>query len=72
MPSASRGSVQGFDNRGDVDARFLAVATPAVFGPAYFKEIGALLSASAVPPDRAAIGDLMRRHGLTPAAPTAA
>jgi len=31
-----RGQVHGFQNHGDLDARFLAIATPAVFGPAYF------------------------------------
>ena len=41
--------------------------------PAYFREIGEVLAASAGgPPDLAAIGEVMRRHGLTPAPPTAA
>ena len=63
----SRGRVHGFENHGSVDATFLAVATPAVFGPAYFREVGAVLAASAGgPPDMAAIGEVMRRHGLTP------
>ena len=63
-----RGQIHGFQNRGDVDATFLAIATPAVFGPAYFREIGEVLAASAGgPPDLAAIGEVMRRHGLTPA-----
>ena len=63
-----RGAVHAFDNRGDADARFLVIATPGVFGPDYFREIGALLASSAGPPDQAALADLMRRHGLTPAA----
>jgi quercetin dioxygenase-like cupin family protein len=68
----ARGTVHGFENRGDTDAQFLAVITPGVFGPSYFREIGDVLSASAGgPPDRAAIGEVMRRHGLTPAAPAA-
>src|SRR5437588_9651718 len=63
-----RGQVHGFENHGDVDATFLAIATPAVFGPAYFREIADVLAGSAGgPPDLAAIGDVMRRHGLTPA-----
>src|SRR3974390_3452009 len=33
-----RGQIHGFANQGSVDARFLAIATPAVFGPAYFRE----------------------------------
>ena len=68
-----RGRIHGFQNEGDVDATFLAIATPAVFGPAYFREIGEVLAASAGgPPDLAAIGEVMRRHGLTPAPPSAA
>lgn len=67
-----RGKVHGFQNQGHVDAAFLAVATPGVFGPAYFREIGEVLAASAGgPPHFAAIGEVMRRHGLTPAPPSA-
>jgi quercetin dioxygenase-like cupin family protein len=68
-----RGQVHGFENHGSVDASFLAIATPALFGPAYFREIGAVLAAGAGgPPDLAAIGAVMHRHGLTPAPPSAA
>jgi quercetin dioxygenase-like cupin family protein len=49
-----RGQIHGFDNAGSVDATFLAIATPGVFGSAYFREIG----------------EVLRHHGLTPAAPT--
>jgi len=67
-----RAQVHGFENHGDVDATFLAIATPGVFGPAYFREIGEVLAASAGgPPDLAALGEVMRRHGLTPAPPSA-
>ena len=66
-----RGQIHGFENRGEVDATFLAVATPALFGPAYFREIAEVLASSAGgPPDLAAITEVMRRHGLTPAQPT--
>jgi quercetin dioxygenase-like cupin family protein len=68
-----RGQIHGFENHGTVDARFLAIATPAVFGAAYFREIGEVLAATAGgPPDLAALGEVMRRHGLTPAPPRAA
>jgi len=67
-----RGAVHGFENRGELDARFLAIATPGLIGPAYFEEIGALLAAGAGPPDPAAVAQLMRRHGLTLARPAAA
>ena len=63
-----RGAVHGFENRGTDDATYLAMATPGVFGPDYFLEIGAVLAASrGGPPDRSALAAVMRRHGLTPA-----
>ena len=65
-----RGQIHGFENRGSIDAKFLAIATPGVFGPAYFQEISDVLAASAGgPPNQAAIAEVMRRHGLTPAPP---
>ena len=68
-----RGQIHGFQNHGSLDATFLAIATPGVFGPEYFREIGEVLAASAGgPPDLAAAGEVMRRHGLTPAPPSAA
>ncbi len=67
-----RGQVHGFDNRGQSTARFLAIASPGVFGPAYFQDMNAVLGASAGgPPDLAAVAEVMRRHGLTPAVATA-
>jgi quercetin dioxygenase-like cupin family protein len=63
-----RGAVHQFDNTGDVDARALAIVTPGILGPAYFREVAAVLAASAGgPPDLSALGEVMRRHGLTPA-----
>lgn len=63
-----RGAVHQFDNRQNVDARALAVVTPGILGPDYFREVAAVLDAAAGgPPDFAALGDVMRRHGLTPA-----
>jgi quercetin dioxygenase-like cupin family protein len=70
MVFVARGAVHGFANRGDTDARFLAVVTPGLFGPAYFREVGEILDAAVSgPPDLAAIAEVMRRHGLTPAPP---
>ena len=68
-PSPSRADQShGFANLANSDATFLAVATPGVFGPAYFREIGEVFEAAqGGPPDLAAIGEVMRRHGLTPA-----
>ncbi|MCB8970834.1 MAG: cupin domain-containing protein [Thermoleophilales bacterium] len=65
-----RGSIHGFENRGSEDATFLAIASPGVFGPGYFREVGEVLAASAGgPPDLTALAEVMRRHGLTPAPP---
>ena len=65
-----RGAIHRFENRGSMDAKFLAIATPGVFGPDYFHEIGEVLAASAGgPPDLAGATEVMRRHGLTPAQP---
>jgi len=65
-----RGAIHGFENRGSIDAKFLAIATPGVFGPHYFHEVGQVLAACAGgPPDLAAVAEVMRRHGLTPAQP---
>lgn len=63
-----RGVVHGF-NVGDGGAVFLAVATPGVFGSAYFSDLADVIAASAGgPPDREAMAGVMRKHGLTPAA----
>src|SRR4029453_15223481 len=51
-----RGAVHHFDNTQDVDARALAVVTPGILGPEYFRELAAILDSSAGgPPDLAAI-----------------
>ena len=66
-----RGQIHGVENHGTVDATFPTIATPAVFGPANFREVGEVLDASAGgPQDLAAIGAVMRRHGLSPAPPS--
>jgi quercetin dioxygenase-like cupin family protein len=62
-----RGAVHNFANTGSADAKALAIVTPGILGPEYFREVAAILdAATAGPPDLAAIGDVMRRHGLTP------
>lgn len=64
-----RGAVHQFANTGTVDATALAIVTPGILGPDYFREVAAVLDAAAGgPPDLAAIGAVMRRHGLTPVA----
>ena len=65
-----RGAIHGFDNRGTEDAKFLAVASPGLMSPDYFREIHDVLALSpGGPPDHAKIAEIMRRHGLTAAPP---
>src|SRR5215208_3208655 len=64
-----RSAVHQFDNPHDVDAKALAIVTPGILGPDYFREIAAVLDAAAGgPPDYAALGEVMRGHGITCAA----
>ena len=61
-----RGAVHQFDNTSGEDARALAVVTPGILGPEYFREVAAILDAAAGGPlDFDALGEVMRRHGLT-------
>lgn len=63
-----RGEVHRFDNNHGVDATALAIVTPGVLGPDYFRELAAVVQAAAGgPPDLAEMAAVMRRHGLTPA-----
>ncbi len=63
----ARGAAHRFDNVSSSDAKMLAVVTPGVLGPDYFREISAVVAAaSGGPPNPAAIAEVMRRHGLTP------
>jgi quercetin dioxygenase-like cupin family protein len=65
-----RGAVHMFMNKGAIDARALCVISPGVLGPAYFRDMGAVIAeAAGGPPDRAKAMEVMRRHGLTPAPP---
>ena len=65
-----RGAVHHFDNAGELDASALAIVTPGILGPDYFRDVAAVLDAAAGgPPDLAAVAAAMRRHGLTPAPP---
>jgi quercetin dioxygenase-like cupin family protein len=61
------GSVHRFENLGSEPATQLAVVTPGLLGPAYFRELAAVVDQADGPPDLAAMLDVMRRHGLTPA-----
>jgi quercetin dioxygenase-like cupin family protein len=63
-----RGAVHRFDNEHADDAKMLAIVSPGILGPEYFREIAAVVqAATGGPPDPTALADVMRRHGLTPA-----
>jgi quercetin dioxygenase-like cupin family protein len=62
------GAVHRFENLGTELATQLAVVSPGLLGPAYFRELAAVADGAAGPPDPAAVLEVMRRHGLTPAA----
>ena len=64
-----RGAVHRFDNHGGQDVKALCAITPAAIGPQFFRESAAVIDAAAGgPPDRVKMAEIMRRHGLTPAA----
>ncbi len=63
-----RGVVHRFDNTHDVDAKMLAIVSPGILRADYFREMAAVIEAAAGgPPDPAALAQVMRRHGLSPA-----
>jgi quercetin dioxygenase-like cupin family protein len=63
-----RGAVHGFNNLKPSTARALAIITPALLGPAFFREMAAVIHAGG-PPDVEKMKAVMTRHGLVPAAP---
>jgi len=65
-----RGAVHRFDNLGNEDVKQLCVVTPAIMGPAYFREAAAIIGAAhGGAPDRAKMMEVFRRHGMTVAPP---
>ena len=63
-----RGAVHHFHNHGDIGAKALAIVTPGILGPDFFREVAEVIDAAAGgPPNFVALGEVMRRHGLTPA-----
>ena len=63
-----RGAVHGFDNLKQVDAKALAVITPALLGSIFFKEVAEIVNAGG-PPDLQKLRLVMTKHGLVPVAP---
>jgi len=65
-----RGAVHRFDNLGSKDVKQLAVISPAIMRPAYFREAAEVIGAAGSgAPDRSKMMDVFRRHGMTMAAP---
>ena len=65
-----RGAAHRFDNLGREDVKQLCIITPAIMGPAYFREAAEVIGAAAGdPPDRAKMMEVFRRHGMTVAVP---
>jgi quercetin dioxygenase-like cupin family protein len=67
-----RGAIHRFDNLHSANSRALAIVTPGILTPDYFREIATIAKAAATavppgPPNPTAIAEVMRRHGLTPA-----
>ena len=63
-----RGAVHGFDNLKQADAKGLAVITPGLLTPVFFKEVAEIVNAGG-PPDHEKLGFVMAKHGLVPVMP---
>ena len=63
-----RGAVHGFNNLKQTDAKALAVITPALLGPDFFKEAAAIVNVGG-PPDIKKLNAVMAKHGLVAVMP---
>ena len=63
-----RGAVHGFNNFGQANVKALAVITPALLGPDFFKEAAAIVNAGG-PPDIEKLKAVLLKHGLVPVMP---
>jgi quercetin dioxygenase-like cupin family protein len=63
-----RGAVHGFNNLEQTDAKALAVVTPALIGPDFFKESAAIVNAGG-PPNLEKLKAVLAKHGLVAAMP---
>jgi quercetin dioxygenase-like cupin family protein len=60
-----RGVVHALKNETDRPAKSLAIVTPGVLGPEFFREI-AMIAVPGTPPDLGKMAEVMTRHGLVP------
>jgi quercetin dioxygenase-like cupin family protein len=63
-----RGAVHGFNNLKPSNAKGLAVVTPALISPEFFREMAAIINAGGTP-DVEKLKAVMNKHGLVPAPP---
>jgi len=61
-----RGAVHGFNNLKQTNVKALAIITPALLGPEFFKETATIVNAGG-PPDIEKLKAVMLKHGLVPA-----
>ena len=66
-----RGAVHGFNNLKQTDVKALAIITPALLGPDFFREAAAIVNAGG-PPDVEKLKAVLLKHGLVPVMPQAA
>jgi len=66
-----RGSVHGFNNLKPTVVKALAVITPALLGPDFFREAAAIVNAGG-PPDVEKLKAVLLKHGLVPSMPPVA
>jgi quercetin dioxygenase-like cupin family protein len=65
-----RGAVHGFNNLKPTDVKALAIITPALLGPDFFREAAAIVNTGG-PPDVEKLKAVLLKHGLVPAMPQA-
>ncbi len=65
-----RGAVHGFNNMKQTDAKALAIITPALLGPEFFKECAVVVNTGGSPVEK--LTAIMLKHGLVAAMPPAA
>ncbi len=68
-----RGAIHSFANQGTTDAKSLVTISPALMGPAFFREMSVVIkSATDGPPDWTQMAEVMRRYDMTPVPPSSA
>ena len=66
-----RGAVHDFNNLKQTNVKALAIITPALLGPDFFKDAAAIVNAGG-PPDVEKLKAVLLKHGLVPAPPQGA